>query len=167
VKILLLPAAVVLLSLAADPVWPLELLQRVLSAPPNNLGSISLYTAFGPAVFLLLLPPLLLPMKRGSRFLSLLAAIPLLLPYFQQADLLALFVFPFGPVVLLGNLGFAKVFGWSALRLAAQIAGMLLYLGTLRVPLLGLTQKHGSFKPQSRRRHQGMVSQPAQLEKTI
>jgi hypothetical protein len=45
----------------------------------------------GPAALFLWLPPLLLPLEREKRFLALAAACPLVIPYFQSADLLIMY----------------------------------------------------------------------------
>ncbi|MBM3151829.1 MAG: hypothetical protein FJZ96_06440 [Chloroflexi bacterium] len=106
-RALLLPAALSILSLVASPAWPLALWERIAAVPPYDWGCISLWRWLGPGAMLIWLPPLLLPLARRKRFLALAAAVPLALPYFQQADLLALFVLPVGWLpALLGNLGF-------------------------------------------------------------
>jgi len=133
-KILIIPSIVVGLSLLIDPAWPIELLDRIQANPPDIRGNISLFSSIGPWALLLLLPPLILPLQRKDRFLGLLAAIPLILPYFQQADLQSLFVFPYGPIILLGNLGFLKMFGWEALRISLQIVSLLIYCSSLLIP---------------------------------
>ncbi len=105
-RVLVVPTALALLSLAIYPSWPADLLERARAIPPYDWGSISLWHWLGPAALLLWLPPLLLPLKPNRRFLALAAAVPLAVPYFQQADLLALYVLPIGWLpVLLGNLG--------------------------------------------------------------
>jgi len=135
-RTLIVPAGVTLVSLLIDPRWPFELLERVQAAPPNIEGSVSLFAVTGFWTLLLLLPPLLLPLEREERFLSLLAAVPLVMPYFQQADLLGLFVFPYGPIILLGNLGFSKFISWEALRISMQAVSIFLYFFSLLKPLL-------------------------------
>jgi hypothetical protein len=105
-RALAVPAGLTLLSLLVWPSWPADLLERIRTYPPYNWGSISLWQYAGAAALLLLLPPLLFPLEKNRRFLALAAAIPLALPYFQQADLPVLFVLPVGWVpVLLGELG--------------------------------------------------------------
>jgi hypothetical protein len=105
-RVLIVPAALALLSLAVSPAWPADLLARTRAIPPYDWGSISLWHWIGAAALLLWLPPLALPLQPGRRFLALAAAVPLALPYFQQADLLALYVLPVGWLpVLLGNFG--------------------------------------------------------------
>ncbi|MDX1616456.1 MAG: hypothetical protein R3300_19255 [Candidatus Promineifilaceae bacterium] len=107
VNSLIVPTFVAVASLIAYPGWPAELLSRLLTSPPNQWGSITLWDWIGPAALLLWLPPLLLPMRPSRRFVALVAANALALPYFQQTDLLALFTVVNGwlPAVL-GNLGY-------------------------------------------------------------
>jgi hypothetical protein len=131
-RVLVVPAVVVAISLAMRPSWPLELLATLQGNPPYDWGSISLWRWFGPAALILWLPPLLLPLSRPARFLALASTLALTAPYFQQTDLLALFVFPVGwlPVVL-GNLGFLFFhFYWGALQ-ALFVIPLLLYLAVV------------------------------------
>lgn len=93
-RVLLFPALVAALSLVTYPGWPIELWQTIQTAPPNEWGSITLWRWIGPLALLLWLPPLLLNLSKRNRFMALLAANALALPYFQQTDLLSLFVFP-------------------------------------------------------------------------
>jgi hypothetical protein len=122
-RVLLVPALVSLLSLLPYPGWPLRVLETVRSNPANDWGSISLWRWLGPGALLVWLPPSLLALSRTKRIVALTAATALGMPYFQQTDLLALFVLPGGwlPVVL-GNLGylFFAIY-WSALRLLVVV----------------------------------------------
>lgn len=135
-RALLLPAGLSLLSLAVFPAWPLNLLERLRAYAPYDWANIGLWEWIGAAALLLLLPPLLLPLEKSRRFLALAAAIPLALPYFQQADLLALYVLPIGWLpVLLGNLGFLFFrYGFDALRLL-WVVPLSLYLAAI-IPAL-------------------------------
>jgi len=104
--VLTLPVILLALSMIASPNWPLNLLKRIQDFAPYDWASISFWHWLGPIAFLLWMPPLFLPIDRQKRFLGLAAKIPLTLPYFQQADLLGVFVLPIGwlPIVL-GNMG--------------------------------------------------------------
>jgi hypothetical protein len=104
--VLVVPTLALIVSLLFFPFWPLESVQTILNNPPNDLGNISLWQWFGPLALLLWIPPLFLPLSRVPRLLTLTATITLTLPYFQQTDLLALFVLPVGWLPLAGNLGF-------------------------------------------------------------
>ena len=105
-------------SLIVYPQWPAILIERLNTHPPNDMGSISLWRWFGPIAFLIFVPPILISMPRPSRFLALLAAAALGLPYFQQTDLLFLFSLPLVWPALLGNLGYLFVFfRWEVLRI--------------------------------------------------
>jgi len=130
--ILVLPAILAGLSLIWRPNWPLDLLTRIQHVPPYDWGSISLWRWIGPAALVLWLLPLLLPLPRERRFLALAAACPLVIPYFQSADLLTLYALPVGWLpVLLGNLGFLFFeYGFQALRWL-WIVPMSVYLAIL------------------------------------
>ncbi len=129
-KVFILPLAVFLASLAFDPLWPLELVQRILAAPPNADGSLSLWRWLGPAALLFLLPPLVLKIPRQWRLLLALAAVPLSVPYFQQTDLLGLMALPTGWLVALsGNISYTFPFlGHLGLQIAFIVPlGLYLY----------------------------------------
>jgi hypothetical protein len=116
-RVLVLPAGLALLSLAAYPLWPLDLVTRIQTHYPNTGGSLALWRWIGPAALVFWIPPLLLPLSKGKRLAALTAASALGLPYFQQADLLALFVLPLGWLPLAGNLGILQfVFHYPALQ---------------------------------------------------
>jgi hypothetical protein len=116
---LLVPAAAVLVLFLLNPSWPLDTIARIQNFNPIDWASISLWRWIGPAALLFCIPPLVLPLARKERLLALMATVPLALPYFQQADLLALFVLPVGWLpLLLGNLGYLFVFsGYQVLSL--------------------------------------------------
>jgi len=135
-RVLILPASLSILSLALSPGWHLDLLARIREFPPYDWASISLWRWIGPAALILWLLPLLLPLEREKRFLALSAACPLVIPYFQSADLLTLYVLPIGWLpVLLGNLGFLFFkYQLQALRWL-WIVPMSLYLAIL-LPIL-------------------------------
>lgn len=117
-KVLIVPLIVTALSLMLYPLWPLDLIETLQNQPPNNLGSVSLWRWFGPAALLFWLPALLIPLSRTKRFIALAATTALSMPYFQQTDLLALFIFPVGYLPLLGNLAYLFWFyNWEAMKL--------------------------------------------------
>ncbi len=137
-RVLVVPFLVVLASLIVCPEWPLLALDMLRSHPPNDNGSISLWRWLGPLALLFWVPPLLLRSTREQRFLALVAATGLALPYFQQTDLLFLLVLPIGWIALLGNLGyFFVVYGWVALRVLA-LAPLTVYIVTLAPPFVSL-----------------------------
>lgn len=128
----LVPGLAFLLSWAAYPAWPLQVAGTILSTPPNDLGSITLWQWLGASALLLWVPPLLLPLPKTQRLIMLVATTALALPYFQHTDLLALFVFPIGWVPLAGNIGFYLYaqYSWPGLKALAIIpAGIYLYIG--------------------------------------
>lgn len=119
-QVMAMPVFIWITSLVVYPGWPLQLLSNIVNHPPNNLGSISLWHWLGPWALLLWLPPLLLRLEPQRRFIALVAAMGLALPYFQQTDMLFLLVMPIGWIGLLGNLGYLMgVYGWVALQLLA------------------------------------------------
>ena len=121
-RVLIVPTLVWTASLIVYPGWPLEALNNLLSNPPNDDGSISLWRWLGPWALLLWAPPFLLRLPSQRRFLALAAVTGLALPYFQQADLLFLLVLPIGWIGLLGNLGYLLgVYGWIALQILALV----------------------------------------------
>lgn len=140
-KALILPSIIGGLSLAFYPLWPLEVLQRILvTNPPNDWGSISLWRWIGPAALLLWLPTLLLPMSRERRLVMVIATTALAFPYFQQADLIALYILPVSWLSLLGNIGFLFVsHAWYALQ-AVVIVPLVAYVGMIMTTWLARWQ---------------------------
>jgi hypothetical protein len=118
-RVLLVPAVVVVLSLVVYPRWPLDALENLGTNPANDWGSIALWRWIGPWALLLWAPPLLLRLSPAKRLVALTATMALALPYFQQTDLLALYVLPIGWFpVLLGNLGYLFFsIQWDALQM--------------------------------------------------
>ncbi|MEZ4667184.1 MAG: hypothetical protein R3E39_04575 [Anaerolineae bacterium] len=105
-QILIIPIIAVVASFAIYGFWPLEVLYRVTTGnPPNDWGSVSLWRLFGPSVLALWLPTIMLPFTRVRRMMAVMATTAIALPYFQQADLITLFVFPTGWFPLAGNIG--------------------------------------------------------------
>lgn len=131
-RLAVVPGLAFLLSIAAYPAWPLQVAGTILSNPPNDLGSITLWQWLGAYALFLWIPPLLLPLPKKQRLIMLVATMALTLPYFQHTDLLALFVLPIGWVPLAGNLGFYLYaqYSWPGLKALAIIpAGVYLYNG--------------------------------------
>lgn len=108
----------VAISLLIYPNWPITVYEWFNTAPPNTTGSISLWRWIGPASLILWIPPLFLKMPTGYRLVAIVTTLALAVPYFQQTDLLALFVLPIGGLPLLGNLGYPLFIAarWSGLR---------------------------------------------------
>ncbi len=130
-QVLLVPCLVLVASLIVYPGWPVDSWQTIVGNPPNSLGNISLWQWVGPFATLLWLPPLVLPLTPGRRLTALVAAATLALPYFQQSDLLALFILPVGWLPLAGNLGFYLYLNnaWADLWVLAIIPlGLYLWL---------------------------------------
>jgi len=110
IQVLLVCGLLFGLSLAVYSNWPLEVFERIQQAPPSEQSNIALWTWLGPAVLLLWVPPLLLPLTKQHRLIALISTLSIAIPYFQQHDLLILYVFPVGLLASLGNLGFSLFF---------------------------------------------------------
>jgi hypothetical protein len=122
-QVLIIPAIVFAISLVIYPLWPLDVVNTIRTTPANDWGSIALWRWIGPYALLLWIPPLLLPLSRTQRIAALTVTMTLALPYFQQTDLLALFILPIGWIyVLLGNLGylFFAVY-WEGLQILVVV----------------------------------------------
>lgn len=109
-RVILLTGLFVIISLIKYPGWPIAILQRIQNTPPNSLTNISLWHWLGPVVLLLWIPPLLTPLSKLHRLIALMSALCLAIPYFQQYDLIMLFVLPLGWLTWLGVLGYGKYF---------------------------------------------------------
>jgi hypothetical protein len=146
---LIVPILAGLALFVINPSWPLDMIARLQSFSPIDWASIALWRWLGPVALLLWLPPLLLPLERQSRFLALMATCPLALPYFQQADLLALFVLPVGWLpILLGNLGYLFVLFQYRVLVLLWIVPLVTYAAIVLPAFLALIQdyrsRHGS-----------------------
>jgi hypothetical protein len=98
---LFVPCVGFLLSLIFYPGWIGDLFSR--RGSPIAFSNVSLWQWIGPWGLLLLIPAIVIPMDRQRRFLALTTACILSIPYFLQADLLTLYIFPTGILsVLLG-----------------------------------------------------------------
>jgi hypothetical protein len=146
-RVLILPTAVTLITLVFYPKWPLTSLNTILNNPPNADGSISLWRWFGPVVLLLWLPPLLLPLTPQKRLIALATTTALAMPYFQQTDLLALFIFPVGWLTVAGNLGFLYLSSLHVIALQLLVmVPLFLYLALIGPELLRLLLSRMSLK---------------------
>lgn len=141
-RTMLIPVLAVVVLFLLNPSWPLDTIARIQNFNPIDWASISLWRWIGPAALLFWIPPLALPLARKERFLALMATVPLALPYFQQADLLSLFVLPIGWLpVLLGNLGYLFVFfGYQVLSLL-WIVPLVIYAAILLPPTHALLRR--------------------------
>jgi hypothetical protein len=136
-RALILPALIVLGSLLVYPGWIGQSLHTLSGNPPSAEGSIALWRWTGPLALLFFLPPLVLPLTRDRRFIALVAATALALPYFQQTDLLFLLALPIGWIALLGNLGYLfVVYQWVALQ-ALAILPLVVYGAALSPAVVG------------------------------
>jgi hypothetical protein len=119
VKVLIVPTVIALISLVVYPLWFLDIMERMRYNPVNDLGSLAPWRWIGPLALVVWIPPIVLKLPIQKRLIALVCASILGVPYFQQADLLALFVLPVGLLPLLGNFGLLynlPQFSWSALQ---------------------------------------------------
>lgn len=123
-RVLIVPLLVALLSLIVYPGWVETLIQTSRDVPPDARGNLSLWQYFGAVTLILWLPALLPPTLRPRlspmrRLIMVAAATALALPYFQQTDLLMLYVLPVGMLpALVGSLGFPlfALAQWAGLK---------------------------------------------------
>lgn len=128
VQIVFIPLIAALVSLLVYPSWPLHLLSLIERNPPINFGSISLWQWIGPFALILWVPPLILRIPKDQRMIALISTTSLGLPYFQQTDLIELFVFPIGWFPIVGNIGYISILiGVNALKILAIIP-LMIYL---------------------------------------
>jgi len=66
-RVLVVPAVVLALSLVIYPMWPLDVLATIRNTPANDWGSISLWRWIGPSALFLWIPALLLPLLPADR----------------------------------------------------------------------------------------------------
>ena len=126
------PLAVALASIALYGLWPLEVIERLMSHPANTYFSVSLWRWIGPWGVLAFAPLLWLPRRIDVQLIGWFAAGALGLPYFQQIDLVVLMALPLGPLAGVGYLGFAQgVIGSEIVRVSWLIPATILVLLTL------------------------------------
>jgi len=147
-KVFVVPLLTLFVSLLIYPLWPIESMGIILANPPNSLGNISLWQWIGAFALVLWLPPLWLPLSAQQRLVALAATATITLPYFQQTDLLALFVLPLGWLPLVGNLGFylyAK-YTWQGFAVLAIIP-LFLYLRIIGPSLFSWLRQRTASNP--------------------
>jgi hypothetical protein len=123
-RVLLVALLIGLLSLVAYPDWVGILIQTTREVPPDVRGNLSLWQYFGALTLILWIPPLLARFSVGRRLVMVACATALALPYFQQTDLLLLYMLPVGALpALAGSLGFPlfAVAQWTGLKLLVVI----------------------------------------------
>lgn len=137
-RVVFLPLVVFLFSLLQYPGWPLQLISVIKSNPPNDWGNLTLWQWVGPAILVLWIPPILLPLTKENRLIALVSTATLAVPYFQQSDLITLFAFPIGWIPIAGSLGVLGVkFGYIVQHLLALIP-LTVYFILITKPLLPL-----------------------------
>ncbi len=143
IRVLIVPTVITVISLILYPLWPLGIIASYNQRAVINHANITLWRYIGPLSLILWLPVLIVPMTRAKRIILVAATASLALPYFQNADLLALFVLPIGWVAILGNVGFLFLsFEWVALQILFIIP-LIIYLDILISSIYAyfLTQK--------------------------
>lgn len=121
-KMLVVPVMLVASSFLFYGNWVADALARWAVAPSDAQASVALWRWLGFFALGLWLPPLLSRVTRRERFIWILAANALAVPYFQQADLVLLWTMPIGAIALLGNLGYVFFVGrFTALQILAVV----------------------------------------------
>lgn len=123
IRVLAIPLVAVALTFITNPHWLFDLQDSLEQSPPIALASLALWRWLGPVALILAIPPILFPLTRSRRVIALAATVPLVLPYYQQADLITLFSLPVGwlpPII--GEFGyFILAFDYLALQLLVAI----------------------------------------------
>ncbi len=130
IRMLLVPAAIFLLSLVVYPLWPLEVLQKISHFVDVPLG-ITLWPVTGAWILLLWVPALFLPLSRPNRLLALMCLGPITLPYFLLIDLLTLFAMPVGLLPLVGLVSYLYPFFGGLVAQPMVIIPLIWYLGVI------------------------------------
>jgi hypothetical protein len=135
-----IPVLVGLLSLLVYPTWPIHAMENIQSAPPNANGSLSLWRWLGPYALLLWLPIFSKVVRREMFPIAIIATMMITLPYFQQADIIVLFVLPVAWLPFLGNVGY---FGGYSVLQSLFILPLMIYIETtLRAIKLTINRTH-------------------------
>jgi hypothetical protein len=99
--------------------------------------NISLWQWIGPWVILLIIPAIIIPMTKQIKFLTLVSASILIIPYYLQADLLTLFIFPIGNLpIIIGYLPgiLLQFYGYSGLS-SGFVVPLFLYFLLITIEL--------------------------------
>lgn len=121
--VILFSLILVLVSLLIYPNWVLTLYNGMFGeVRANDLGSVSLWRYFGAWAMLAWVPVIFIK-QPINRLRLIVAASAIGLPYFQQTDLMMLYIFmPITPLFLLGEIGFLmSIYGWPILKLMAAV----------------------------------------------
>lgn len=102
-------AVFALISLMVYPRWPIDVVHRLQSIPPDNHTVISLWRWIGPFVLVLWVSPLVFSMRKIEKLYLLISSLCVATPYFQQQGLLILLIFPIGWITWLSFLGYTQV----------------------------------------------------------
>jgi hypothetical protein len=138
---LVLPVIVGITSLIVYPLWFLDVLNNIRNNYPIDYASVSLWRWIGAFALVLWIPPLFMRLPRERRIIAIGAAAALALPYYQQADLPALYVLPIGWLPLLGNFGYLyPIVGWISLQLLWFVP-LFAYARAIWFPWLQVTPK--------------------------
>ena len=117
-KMLLIPTIGIIATTLAYPDWINNIFSAINSGKVDLRGNISLWQYIGPWSLIFLIPPMISKSSPEKQILFLIVASIISLPYIQQTELLALYVFPFGWLSLIGNLGFLfPFFSWEIIHL--------------------------------------------------
>lgn len=117
ISILFIPLLGVGITFLIYPGWIENIILAIQNGKVDRTGDISLWRYIGPWSLIFFLLPLGFRFKPEKRMLLLISAATFALPYLQHTVLLILYVFPFGWLSLLGNLGFLfPIFEWIIIR---------------------------------------------------
>jgi hypothetical protein len=127
-KVLIIPALGLLVTTITYPQWISNIFSSINSGNVDLTGNISLWQYIGPWSLLFLVPPLVLKLPKESKILLLIVGSLISVPYMQQTALLAVYVFPFGWISMLGNLGFFfPILSYEVIRFLV-IVPLIIYL---------------------------------------
>jgi hypothetical protein len=126
-RLLLVPLVVGIISLIVYPLWPFEVLRKMVGFPYIDLG-ITFWILIGPWTLLFWIPALVLPLSKPERFLALFALFTFAVPYFLQFDLVTLFAMPIGWLPLFNYLGLSFPFLDKLTTRSIAIIPVLCYL---------------------------------------
>jgi len=103
-RLLVVPAVIGIFSVILYPIWPIDVLEKIMAFPFVHLG-ITFWNYMDAWSLLFWIPALLLPLSRSNRFLALVSLCAFAVPYYLHFDLITLFSFPIGWLPLGGYLG--------------------------------------------------------------
>jgi len=129
ISILIVPLIGVGLTFIFYPDWIQNILLAIQNEQVDQLGDISLWRYLGPWSLIFYLPPMVLRLNPEKRMMLLITTATFAIPYLQHTELLVLFVFPFGWLSLLSNLGLLFPFFEYEIISRLFIVPLIIYIG--------------------------------------